>query len=75
MLVDCMSTTDLCHTRRRLPGSLCLFFRWCLAALHVLGGMQIFGATEDDIAQLKIVSIQEVDLDVLDSMVGKHDEA
>jgi hypothetical protein len=37
--------------------------------------MQIFGATEEDIAQLKIVSIQEVDLDVLDSMVGNPEDS
>ena len=37
--------------------------------------LQIFGATEEDIAKLKIVSLQEVDLDVLDSMVGKREDA
>ena len=37
--------------------------------------LQIFGATEEDVAKLKIVSLQEVDLDVLDSMVGKREDA
>ena len=36
--------------------------------------MQIFGATEEDVEKLKIVSIQEVDIDVLDSMIGSPDE-
>eukprot|EP00892_Ulva_mutabilis_P005184 jgi/Ulvmu1/3037/UM015_0077.1 len=35
----------------------------------------IFGATEEDVQKLKIVSIQEVDIDVLDSMVGSPEDA
>lgn len=38
------------------------------------GLLQIFGATQDDIQSLKIVSIQEVDIDVLDSMIGIPDD-
>lgn len=36
--------------------------------------LQIFGATEEDVQKLKIVSIQEVDIDVLDSMIGAPDD-
>lgn len=50
-------------------------FQLCSAAMLIPHVLQIFGATEDDINQLKIVSLQEVDLDVLDSMVGKREDA
>lgn len=36
--------------------------------------LQIFGATQEDVQKLKIVSIQEVDIDVLDSMIGAPDD-
>ena len=37
------------------------------------GCLQIFGATEDDVAALQIVSLQDVDLDTMEAMFDDKD--